>query len=899
MRTTLYIGEWRVDQFGDEAATVVSSVLDITDITKNTGDYTKTFTVPASKRNNILFKHWYDADIDNGFDARLKIDGRILLDGFPFKSGKWRLSKVAVKKNKPSSYTINFFGKLPSLKDIVKKDLLSDLDLSAYDHDYDSATVLTGLESGLFTQDIIYTLFAKKQYFYNSDPTNTDITGTLANIAWGDGSGLNGVVWNDLRASLRLLSIIEAIEEKYNGKQKTTVNVTTATTTGAGSCLLTLNGTEETIPISTTTTNGNALEIQVYVNALTDYTAALDPDNSAIVIITAVDTLPQENTSWLVGTSTNMETEVITTQKGNEGLVFSRDFFGTTEFTELYMWLNPSADKEPGGDIRVINWHTNTGAGYWMNVATDVGTYRIINEAGTSSDRYFEIDCIVTPVAGFENVVYNIIPIRDGEEMAMSPDFTGVNTYRTDLKPQGQTSGTDVLMQWKIKASQGFQYSATLGQREYNTANPTLPTRSEETFAGVDTIDSVFVVSEELPKLKILDFLKGLFNMFKLVVVPSQETNTYFLDTIDSYYADGSLYDVTKYVDFESYDVNRGEILNEIELKFKEPTTITNIQFEKNNQRGYGDIEKTLTDDGGELLDGESLTFELPFEQFVYERLPDLNTGVKSNVQYAAIIDEELEAASPSAHIFYKNFNTVNSSPVGFIDDVGAKNIISGNLWTPFHHYGIEQPNYASIFNNEFSTWDGVAINNNLYFNHYKDYIDSIFNIKKRTFVYEAVLPLHIITKLELNDVLEIRNDFYRIDKYNYNLLTGKTTLNLVNSFDNELNSGSLTPNNIFVDYRVQTETVILGNTLSAPTKIDQGFGTTWVTLTGSGNNLDIAFDENPTELGQSRVMFIQYTNGGGLQSIFLSQSDKGYIPNMNFSDSRNSQNIALITQRS
>ena len=46
MRTTLYIGGWRVDQFSDEAATVVSSVLDITDITKNTGDYTKTFTVP-------------------------------------------------------------------------------------------------------------------------------------------------------------------------------------------------------------------------------------------------------------------------------------------------------------------------------------------------------------------------------------------------------------------------------------------------------------------------------------------------------------------------------------------------------------------------------------------------------------------------------------------------------------------------------------------------------------------------------------------------------------------------------------------------------------------------------------------------------------------------------------
>ncbi|MBV1928888.1 MAG: hypothetical protein KUG81_05190, partial [Gammaproteobacteria bacterium] len=385
---------------------------------------------------------------------------------------------------------------------------------------------------------------------------------------------------------------------------------------------------------------------------------------------------------------------------------------------------------------------------------------------------------------------------------------------------------------------------------------------------------SIFVVSEELPKLKILDFLKGLFNMFKLVVVPSQETNTYFVDTIDSYYADGSVYDVTRYIDFESYDVNRGQILNEIELKFKEPTTITNIQFEKNNQRGYGDIEKTLTDEGGELLDGETLTFELPFEQFVYERLPDLNTGIKTRVQYAAIIDEELEAASPSAHIFYKNFNTVNSSPIGFFNDLGTREILNSNLWTAYHHYGVEQPNYASIFNNEFSTWDGNVINNNLYSRHYDDYISSIFNIKKRTFIYEAVLPIHIITKLELNDVLQIKGDFYRIDKYNYNLLTGKTTLNLVNSFDNELNSDSLSPDNIFVDYRAQTEVVTIGNTLTAPTKVDQGFGTTWVTLTGNSNgNLDIAFDENATD--PTRVMFVQYTNGNGLQSIFLNQSSK------------------------
>ena len=72
----------------------------------------KGFTVPASIQNNKIFKHYYDADIDNGFDARIKVDGEIKLDGLPFKIGKFRLSKVAIKKGMPSSYTIEFFGRL-------------------------------------------------------------------------------------------------------------------------------------------------------------------------------------------------------------------------------------------------------------------------------------------------------------------------------------------------------------------------------------------------------------------------------------------------------------------------------------------------------------------------------------------------------------------------------------------------------------------------------------------------------------------------------------------------------------------------------------------------------------------------------------------------------------------
>ena len=55
MIVSIYIGTSKVDLFDDEDISVNSSVVLISDITKNQTDYTKTFTVPASDNNNQLF----------------------------------------------------------------------------------------------------------------------------------------------------------------------------------------------------------------------------------------------------------------------------------------------------------------------------------------------------------------------------------------------------------------------------------------------------------------------------------------------------------------------------------------------------------------------------------------------------------------------------------------------------------------------------------------------------------------------------------------------------------------------------------------------------------------------------------------------------------------------------
>jgi hypothetical protein len=282
-----------------------------------------------------------------------------------------------------------------------------------------------------------------------------------------------------------------------------------------------------------------------------------------------------------------------------------------------------------------------------------------------------------------------------------------------------------------------------------------------------------------------------------------------------------------------------------------------------------------------ELLDGDSYPIELPFEQIVYERLFDIaQDNVQTRVQYGAIIDESLNPANPKAHIHYTGLARIASLPVAFINDTGVKEILDDELTTPLHSNSFTFASFTTTFDDTFSTWNAVKFDNNLYTNHYKSYIEDIFNIKKRTFKFKAHLPLHVVTKLDLNDALFIKGNYYRIDNYSYNLLDGLTDLELVNlaSEDAIINPILTSTNSIYVSKDPITKYEQLINTAEAiPSKLDMGSGTTWVTLALSAtipNLLEIAFLENTS--GVDRDMILEITVGGQTARIYLYQYGSG-----------------------
>ena len=213
-KVDLYIDGQRADLFQDESIEINLSTQNIKDISKVFGDFTNSFSIPASATNNAIFKHYYNVDVYGGFDAKLRVDAFIEVNNNLFRAGVLELEGVQMKKGEPYAYNVGFYSNVTSLKDKFGEDQLNDLDLSALDHTYNDTNIEAGLGGYVSGTDssIIYPLISPvRNWFYDS--TSSD--GNPDNIWYHNGHPEHGVFYYDLKPAVKLKKIVDAIETKY------------------------------------------------------------------------------------------------------------------------------------------------------------------------------------------------------------------------------------------------------------------------------------------------------------------------------------------------------------------------------------------------------------------------------------------------------------------------------------------------------------------------------------------------------------------------------------------------------------------------------------------------------------------------------------------------------------
>ena len=222
----IYVDNTRLDLFDDEGIQLVQSVKNLRDISTVFTTYTQQFTVPASKRNNQVFQHYYRDDLQTSVSSLKRIDAFITLNGEVFERGGIQIEGASIENGVPKDYKLGFYGNVSRMKEYAGEDTLKDLDLSAYNHAYEAATIIDGFGSetsgsfvGLNGGDLIYPLFSPvRNWVYNSDGAGSGGGQHDANnIAYhGDhGSNVHGVWYYEPKPALKVTKILDAIESKY------------------------------------------------------------------------------------------------------------------------------------------------------------------------------------------------------------------------------------------------------------------------------------------------------------------------------------------------------------------------------------------------------------------------------------------------------------------------------------------------------------------------------------------------------------------------------------------------------------------------------------------------------------------------------------------------------------
>jgi len=202
----IYVEGYRIELFNDEKISVSSSVQNVSDISKVFTDFSQSFTVPASDKNNPIFEHYYNNDLDGTINHNLRRDAWIEIDLVPFRKGKLQLEKANIKDGRAYSYTVTFYGDVTSLKDLWGDLKLSAMDYSAFSFLYSGDNIQEHIENNLADYDVKFPFISSQRLWQWNEPTTP-----YDNID----TSLGAVNFYELYPAIRIKALFDLIQSTY------------------------------------------------------------------------------------------------------------------------------------------------------------------------------------------------------------------------------------------------------------------------------------------------------------------------------------------------------------------------------------------------------------------------------------------------------------------------------------------------------------------------------------------------------------------------------------------------------------------------------------------------------------------------------------------------------------
>ena len=587
-----------IDLYEDENISIVDSIQDVKDIKKIFNVFSRDFKVRASYENNKKFKHYYNLNIDNGFDGRKKTKALMTIGGNDYRVGYLRLIDVILKDNKVDSYKLSFQGETVSLKDIIKDDKLKDLDFTEIVFDNTPEKRVEGIRDGLYSGGNVSFDDDGNQLY--PDVIFVPIFSGGKVVAHPHGEDYSNTASLKPTDNSYDFSLV-----KFTGQGG---GKTSSATSGVDASFLGLSATFTNFPISpydfkTGVKVGRLLQMvdDKYPELILEnsFIQREELDQMYMLFNGEIETGATQNVSDAFNNSTSalpdgqVNSVVYTTEAGdpNGAITLVRDT--GADFHYIVMDTNSSRPRLSEGifvcednratekvDVTIKKYYYNS-SGRRVNLL--VTTINDIQSGATY------------PRNGLNLSTWGNGSAANGRNMYMDVTFTC-------------SQQLDGLIDFR------FDYAAWNGSSLVKAKS-----------VSTQPISSFIIdIKNYAPEIKVLDLVMGIFKMFNMTAYV--ENDAVVIKELEDYYKEGVSHDITTLVEANKSSVSPGFNYKSVSMRHKEAEDVLTKNFLGSTNFGDMDISKAdfiedVQENEEYLLDGKEYKIETPFSRMMLENL--------------------------------------------------------------------------------------------------------------------------------------------------------------------------------------------------------------------------------------------------------------------------------------
>lgn len=514
------------------------------------------------------------------------------------------------------------------------------------------------------------------------------------------------------------------------------------------------------------------------------------------------------------------------------GLTFEGTFFDPANkpFDRLFLWLKNSEAFIKLTNARDVNFNAlkinGVSAALSSTNGVTGGTLNEIKVYNYPSPNEHSIEIYLT--TGIPCTVY--VDCYESKNYVKTVEFASGTGWQVLYKSPANAA-TEQYWSFKVKTSTPTSINyETISAKIVGGISGGYVTKDID--CSIADTTSNLNIEDSVPDISVADFFSGILKMFNLTCYATG-TNTFLVETLDTWYAKGYIYDITNYTDIDSIDVERVPLYKNISFEHEKSESFVNKEFIANNKgfREYGDTKQNFPD-----YENGDFTVKVPFE----ELLPLNLDGSKFCTSYCLTSKPDYKSYIPKPVLLYMD----DVKPCSFYFNNGTSKV-NKTTYAPFYNeVTFNGTKYSLSFGEEASVVDNSTLFNSIYKTYYAGYLSNLFNPKCRLVNVKAHFPLSLITKLRLNDRLIIRDKRYVINEIKSDITSGEVSLSLINDF-RAMTNNATTPVVTSSSGTIYTPVVVpkwadtteVSSTYSGVTFDSTSFtGDTWVEVTYPAN---------------------------------------------------------------